>query len=63
MRHPMPIEVKNYYEAVKKGAPPCCHTCESYADNGICLEYHMTPPEDFAASIGKCPMWIGSIPF
>ena len=63
MRHPIPKIVTDYYETVKKGAPPCCHTCESYTEAGLCREYHIAPPEEFAATPGGCKLWIGSIPF
>lgn len=40
-----------------------CHTCEHYSKEGYCYQYKMTPPKEFAESIGECKYWIQEIPF
>jgi hypothetical protein len=37
--------------------PKFCHTCEKYNDDGLCVEYDMTPPEDFAKEEDACEAW------
>ena len=44
-------------------APMCCHTCDHYSQGGRCMEFEMEPPEDFAASVGKCELWEEECPF
>ena len=55
MRHPQPKLVKDYYAKVEAfydmKEPKCCHTCDSYSEEGICHEYLIAPPEDFAQQI------------
>jgi len=63
MRHPKPPHVIAYEEQKKAGPPKCCHTCDWYDANGMCLTYWMEPPEDFAATEGACPEWLDNIPF
>jgi len=58
MRHPEPERV-----AMWRVAPKCCHTCEYYNKDGVCLEHKSEPPEDFAATDGACPQWSLAIPF
>jgi hypothetical protein len=47
----------------KAGPPKCCHTCEHYGVDGLCVEFFMTPPEEFAASMDACDKWEREIPF
>ena len=47
----------------KAGPPKCCHTCEHYGVDGLCIEFFMTPPEEFAASIDACDKWERECPF
>ena len=47
----------------KAGPPKCCHTCEHYGVDGLCVEFFMTPPEEFVASIDACDKWEREIPF
>ena len=67
MRHPQPKLVKDYYAKVNAlldmKEPKCCHTCDSYDEEGICQEYLIAPPEDFAQQINQCEKWIPIIPF
>lgn len=63
MRHKEPEMVKKYKEIVRQGMPHCCHTCEHYSDDGVCLKYDMEPPEDFAQNHKACPDWSQEIPF
>lgn len=63
MRHKEPEVVTLYKEWVKAGPPRCCHTCEHYGTDGLCIEYWMTPPEDFAASVNACEKWQQEVPF
>ena len=46
-----------------EGPPKCCHTCEHYSKEGHCYQYKMTPPPEFADSVGECKDWIPEIPF
>lgn len=57
-RHPEPEIVKQW----RKPAPRCCHTCEMYGTDGLCTEFFMEPPEEFAATVGACDKWIIEIP-
>jgi len=59
MRHPEPAIVTEY----KAGPPKVCHTCEHYANDGLCTFHFQTPPEDFAATPGACPDWEVECPF
>ena len=67
MRHKTPLIVSEYYNqvsAIKEiKEPECCHTCDSYTEEGICREYLITPPEDFAQTTNQCELWIPIIPF
>lgn len=66
MKHAKPEVVKSYdkiVDAYHSGPPKCCHTCLHYANDGICLAFFMTPPEDFAASVDQCPDWEVDVPF
>ena len=47
----------------RAGPPKCCHTCEHYGVDGLCTEFFMTPPEDFASSTDACDKWEREIPF
>jgi len=67
MRHPQPKIVKDYYAKVEAfydmNEPKCCHTCDSYSEEGICQEYLIAPPEDFAQQLNQCEEWLPIIPF
>ena len=63
MRHEEPETVKNYRRLLKEPFPKCCHTCENYDLQGVCLRYGMEPPEDFAAKTDACADWVEDIPF
>ena len=63
MRHKEPEVVTLYKEWIKAGPPRCCHTCEHYGTDGLCIEYWMNPPEDFAASVNACDKWQQEVPF
>lgn len=58
-RHPEPMAVTLY----KAGPPRCCHTCEHYGNDGLCVTFFMEPPEDFATTVDSCPEWEIEIPF
>jgi hypothetical protein len=47
----------------KAGPPQCCHTCEHYGVDGLCVEFFMTPPEEFAATVNGCDKWELECPF
>ena len=47
----------------KAGPPKCCHTCEHYGVDGLCVEFFMTPPADFAAAVDGCDKWELELPF
>lgn len=63
MRHKEPEHVALYNFFLKSGAPKCCHTCEHYNDDGLCVTYNMEPPEEFAATEGSCDKWSAICPF
>jgi len=48
---------------MRAGPPKCCHTCEHYGVDGLCVEFFMKPPEDFAATVDECADWEMEIPF
>lgn len=58
-RHPEPECVIIY----RQGPPKCCHTCDSYTQDGECERFGTEPPADFAATPGACPNWLMEIPF
>ena len=47
----------------KAGPPKCCFTCEHYGVDGLCVEFFMTPPEEFAATVDGCEKWEQECPF
>jgi hypothetical protein len=53
----------DYREWIKAGPPKCCHTCEMYGNDGLCTEFFMTPPAEFAAEVDACPKWECEVPF
>ena len=58
-----PEYIVQWREWMRAGPPKCCHTCEHYSKEGYCYQYKMTPPKEFAESIGECKYWIQEIPF
>jgi hypothetical protein len=48
---------------MRAGPPKCCHTCEHYGVDGLCVEFFMKPPEDFAATLDACDKWEAECPF
>ena len=63
MRHAEPDLVTDYKRWIAAGPPRCCHTCEHYGVDGLCVEFFMQPPEEFAATVGECDRWEREIPF
>ena len=59
MRHPEP-EIVTIYKA---GPPKCCHTCEHYGNDGLCVTFFMEPPAEFVAAVDLCPSWEIECPF
>lgn len=59
MRHKEPSVVSEW----RKGPPPCCHTCEHYGVDGLCVFHFQTPPEEFAATPHSCPDYQQETPF
>lgn len=47
----------------RKGPPHCCHTCDFYGDDGVCLKFKSEPPEDFASTPDACASWLFAVPF
>ena len=47
----------------RAGPPKCCHTCEHFGVDGLCVEFFMTPPEDFASTVDGCDKWEREVPF
>jgi hypothetical protein len=58
-----PEFIIQWREWLRAGPPKCCHTCEHYTVDGLCVEFFMTPPEDFAASIDTCDKWMREVTF
>jgi hypothetical protein len=63
MRHAEPKMITLYKEWVNAGPPRCCHTCEMYGTDGLCTEFFMEPPAEFAEAVGECSKWMQEIPF
>lgn len=63
MRHPEPEFLIQWREWDKAGPPRCCHTCEFYGVDGLCVEYFMHPPVEFTSAIGECDKWELLCPF
>ena len=63
MRHPEPEIVTLYRAAIKTLPPKVCHTCEHYGTDGLCIEFFMKPPEEFAATPDACPKWEQEVSF
>ena len=63
MRHKQPEIVTIYYNMLKAGPPKCCHSCEMYGTDGLCVEFFKEPPEDFAATPDACNKWVMDLPF
>jgi hypothetical protein len=63
MRHSEPEIVTQYRAAIKTPIPKVCHTCEHYGTDGLCIEFFMKPPEEFAATVDGCPRWEQEVPF
>jgi len=62
-RPPEPEFLIQWREWVQAGPPRCCHTCEHYGVDGLCVEFFMTPPAEFAETVGECPKWEQECPF
>ena len=63
MRHKQPEIVTVYYKMLEAGPPRCCHSCEMYGTDGLCVEFFKEPPEDFAAAPDACNKWTMDVPF
>ena len=62
-RPPEPGFLIQWRDRMRAGPPKCCHTCEHYGVDGLCVEFFMTPPEDFAATVDACDKWEAQCPF
>jgi hypothetical protein len=62
-RPPEPEFLIQWREWMRAGPPKCCFTCEHYGVDGLCTEFFMTPPEDFAATVDACDKWEAECPF
>ena len=63
MRHKEPSIVTVYRDCIKQGPPKCCHTCEHYGTDGLCIEFWMEPPEEFASTLNTCDKWVPEVTF
>ena len=63
MRQPEPEFLIQWREWDKAGPPKCCHTCEHYGVDGLCVEFFMQPPPEFAGAVGECDKWELEVPF
>jgi len=48
---------------MRAGPPKCCHTCEHYGTDGLCVEFFQEPPAEFAAEVDVCDKWESELPF
>ena len=48
-----PEFIIQWREWVRAGPPKCCHTCEHYSVDGLCVEFFMTPFDDAVAARRK----------
>jgi len=62
-RPPEPEFLVQWREWDRAGPPRCCHTCENYGHDGLCVEFFMKPPAKFAADVDACPKWEAECPF
>ena len=62
-RHAEPDFVTDYKRWLAAGPPRCCHTCEHYGVDGLCVEFFMKPPPEFAEAVGECPKWEQEVQF
>jgi hypothetical protein len=62
-RHAEPDFVTDYKRWLAAGPPHCCHTCEHYGVDGLCVEFFMQPPPEFAEAVGECPKWEEEVQF
>lgn len=62
-RHAEPEFLVQWREWDRAGPPRCCHTCEHYGTDGLCVEFFMKPPKEFTDTVGECPKWERAIPF
>ena len=62
-RHAEPDFVTDYKRWLAAGPPRCCHTCEHYGVDGLCVEFFMQPPPEFAEAVGECPKWEQEVQF
>jgi hypothetical protein len=62
-RPPEPEFLIQWREWMRAGPPKCCFTCEHYGVDGLCVEFFMKPPEDFAATLDACDKWEAECPF
>ena len=62
-RPPEPEFLIQWREWMRAGPPKCCPTREQYDHHGLCFEFNMTPPEDFAATLDACDKWEAECPF
>ena len=62
-RPPEPQFLVQWREWDRAGPPRCCHTCENYGTDGLCVEFFMKPPPEFAEAVGECPKWEQEVKF
>ena len=62
-RPPEPQFLIDYRELIKAGPPRCCFTCEYYGVDGLCVEFFMNPPAEFAETVNACPLWTQEVSF
>ena len=63
MRVKEPEIVRLYRQQVRQSPPKVCHTCDNYAEDGMCLEFSQEPPELFTRTVGVCDLWTEEVPF
>ena len=61
-RPPEPGFLIQWREWMRAGPPKCCHTCEHYGADGLCVEFFMTPPPEFAGQVDACDKWEAECP-
>jgi hypothetical protein len=55
-RHAEPLFFIQWRDIATR-TPRICHTCDFYSIQGICTQFDMEPPEEFAAKEMACDSW------
>lgn len=62
MRHALPQHYIEWLNIASR-TPRICHSCDHYSTTGMCTQFDMEPPEDFAATKDVCDSWLLEVGF